>query len=1004
MARTPGNDFSGQTDSTDNSSTIINANGENTVQVPDNGFIADSQMTRDGQDLVLEIPSGETLTIQGYFDATPAPTIESPNGATLTGDLVNSFLHSPQQYASNSSMNDESPVGAVEEVSGDATVIRADGTSEPITLGTPIYQGDVIETSAEGAVNITFIDETSMAVSADARLSVDEYQFDPSTESGVTNFSVLRGVFMFTSGLIGRDDPDDVQIDTPVGSIGIRGTIIAGHINPGGESEITVIEGAIVIRNGAMERTLSQQFESIKLGGFNDHMHDLGVISAIHVRHSYGSVGHVVPRLFSSINDAAKEEMQAQKAEEQAAKEAAEEAAQAEAEAELAAEEAVEEAQPEPSNDHRLHSDFGNHHADHHGRGHRGHRSHRGRGRGRGHGNKHNYEDHRGFEHAAEEHYALGENAPRFHTSEVQVFENSKAGDLVARVWATNAPTGVTFSLSGGASDYTLTQDGNVVRVTLTNNMSVGSTISDFSIIATLPNGNTIPWDFAGNVLDAAVNTHTSGGLDYDVDTAAAITPNNDIGDINNDGVIDQLTSDPFDDTNGSNRGITTLNGIVNNYGSTNEDQYGHSVTGLGDFNGDGKSDYAVSAIGAGTGGKVYINDSTGLTSTITGQTGENLGEHISNLGDINGDGLSDLLISAGSNNGYVVFGSSTPVDFNTSSISSHGFSISLPGAGVIVGGGAAGDINGDGYDDFAISIDTGPDVDTYIVYGKGVAFTDIDMTYLENPDNALKIHDVGATGAAANDYTITALGDVDGDGFDDVQVGTSTNQYIVHGDLGGSNVLYVTDGAQNDAHGVGATTVSNDGATSDPNGYIKATAHGQSLVGGDNVLEFYDAGFNNLSMKGGGGNSNFVISDNTFRKIDGGTGNEDAIHFGSSGGALDFTNIDFEQIEQIEVLEFAQTGQTITLTAENIFNLLKSSDNGSLKIKESSGISGSTLNIDSATDYSNDTAGVLNALNESGAGAATYDAAGSAGTGFNHYIIGNYDLYIATGITTDVA
>lgn len=278
MARTPDNDFSGQTDSAENNSTIINADGQNTVQVPDNSFIADSQMSRDGQDLMLETPNGETLVIENYFNSNP--TIESPSGAQLTGDLVNSFLHSPQQYASNSSMSDESPVGAVEEVSGEATVIRADGTSEPITLGTPIYQGDVIETSENGAVNITFIDETSMAVSQDARLSVDEYQFDPATESGVTNFSVLRGVFMFTSGLIGRDDPDDVQIDTPVGSIGIRGTIIAGKINPGGESEITVVEGAIVVRNGAMEKTLSQQFETIKLGGFNDDMQDLGVVSA----------------------------------------------------------------------------------------------------------------------------------------------------------------------------------------------------------------------------------------------------------------------------------------------------------------------------------------------------------------------------------------------------------------------------------------------------------------------------------------------------------------------------------------------------------------------------------------------------------------------------------------------------------------------------------------------------------------------------------------------------
>ena len=62
------------------------------------------------------------------------------------------------------------------------------------------------------------------------------------------DFSVLKGVFVFTSGLIGREDPDDVNIDTPSGSIGIRGTIIAGDTNSG---EITVVEGAIVLRDFA---------------------------------------------------------------------------------------------------------------------------------------------------------------------------------------------------------------------------------------------------------------------------------------------------------------------------------------------------------------------------------------------------------------------------------------------------------------------------------------------------------------------------------------------------------------------------------------------------------------------------------------------------------------------------------------------------------------------------------------------------------------------------------
>ena len=93
-----------------------------------------------------------------------------------------------------------------------------------------------------------------------------------------------------------RDDPDDVQIDTPVGSIGIRGTIIAGHINAGGESEITVIEGAIVVKNGSGEHTLSVQFETVKLNGFNNAIEDLGVLKAQDIGGRFGSLSDVAPR------------------------------------------------------------------------------------------------------------------------------------------------------------------------------------------------------------------------------------------------------------------------------------------------------------------------------------------------------------------------------------------------------------------------------------------------------------------------------------------------------------------------------------------------------------------------------------------------------------------------------------------------------------------------------------------------------------------------------------
>lgn len=294
-------DFDALEASNQNGTMTLDGN-QQTLDLPDASFVKDADMSRDGMDLILQSPKGEVI-VEDYFAQIQPPTLNAPEGYALTPQLVESFVKSSPFYADSGSMSDESPVGAVQEITGSASVTRTDGTTENVQIGTPIFQGDIIETSESGAVNIMFIDETSFAVSEDARLAIDEYVFDPETAEGVTNFSVLKGMFVYTSGLIGREDPDDVQIATPVGSIGIRGTIIAGDVDQG---EITVIEGAIVLRDPAgNEMTLATQFETARFDSQGGQIQNLGQQSAADVAERFVSISNVSPDLFSSIDDAA---------------------------------------------------------------------------------------------------------------------------------------------------------------------------------------------------------------------------------------------------------------------------------------------------------------------------------------------------------------------------------------------------------------------------------------------------------------------------------------------------------------------------------------------------------------------------------------------------------------------------------------------------------------------------------------------------------------------------
>lgn len=269
----------------------LSAGGQSAVTLPGEAFLQESSMTRDGDDLVLTLKSGETVTVEGYFGITEKPDLLSPKGGVLSPELVESFLaptHAGQYAQSGQTANDASPAGQVADTVGDVFILRADGTKLAAEKGMMIFQGDVIEADSDSAVNIIFADNSSFAVSEGARLSVDKYIYDAEQKSGSSFFSMLKGAFVYTSGMIGKNDPENVNIETPVGSIGIRGTVVAGTINEAGElSEITVIDGAVVVSNGVDSYVLDEDFETLQLTGFDSAATNIGTVDADYMTQSY---------------------------------------------------------------------------------------------------------------------------------------------------------------------------------------------------------------------------------------------------------------------------------------------------------------------------------------------------------------------------------------------------------------------------------------------------------------------------------------------------------------------------------------------------------------------------------------------------------------------------------------------------------------------------------------------------------------------------------------------
>lgn len=783
-------DDQGGSAATEGQITILKTEGQTTLSLPEGDFISQGDLLRDGQDLVLQSSDGQQVVVEGYFSALPAPTLTTPGGSVLTPELVQSFAHSQNlQYAAADTADDASAIGIIKELSGEATITRADGTSEKATLGGEIHQGDIVETAAEGAVNIVFLDESSFAISSNARMAIDEYVYDPASQGGETNISILRGMFVFTSGLIGRDDPDDVHIDTPVGSIGIRGTTIAGNIQPDGQSQITVVEGAIVIKNAHGEITLADQYQTVTLTGQDQPIEMVGTLDANQMTSSYGVIGTVAPAFMNTLNITPDSETT----------DAPADAASSDAESESTTEPEAPDAQP-PTDE--------------------GQDAVPGEEQGQVEADApvvatydiYNDPLNSGFEESVSE----TTTTPFDSSSTTSATLLSAASmNFMTSGSVPLAPTGTTDSKTFSTTTATTTAPplppleikveirvdddalaGDIVGKVYTTisypdvemkfiNVPLHNGAPMFELVKAGPGVYNVLLTAAG---DQAVSTITGTGFTYlgDVQVAAilpdgrtteATAPSNH-GDFNGTGTLPPPPPLNLGLLSGSEGSVHT--GVGTN-------GLGFRVAYLGDYNNDGTPDYAVSNGGTNS----YLLNMSTLPSTATAP-------RIAGNGDLNGDGHLDFIVGspeAGSNNGYIsLYNGAT----NTAGTALYGGTGSLRGASL-----AMIDFNNDGFADVFMGAPgsaSGEGDISKILGNASLSFSSAVPVTFDNPV-------VGGYSDMLG-FTMTGLRDYNNDGFGDLAVGrmlsATTGQVIIYSGNGsgavdaGSNVTLTINDIEN--------------------------------------------------------------------------------------------------------------------------------------------------------------------------------------------------------------
>ena len=147
------------------------------------------------------------------------------------------------------------PALAQEKV-GEATLVktRVTGNGAVIDYMAPVHRNERIQTSKTGLGEFLFRDGTKFAVGWNSSVVIDEFVFNDSKTVQKLSLNAARGTFRWISG---QSKSSAYQINTPAGTLGVRGTALDIYVGAGGLTAIVLLEGAVQFcgSNGCQDLT-----------------------------------------------------------------------------------------------------------------------------------------------------------------------------------------------------------------------------------------------------------------------------------------------------------------------------------------------------------------------------------------------------------------------------------------------------------------------------------------------------------------------------------------------------------------------------------------------------------------------------------------------------------------------------------------------------------------------------------------------------------------------------
>jgi hypothetical protein len=151
------------------------------------------------------------------------------------------------------------PAGRVLTTKGTVTAIDRDDFDRPLSRNDVVYPGETLRTGENGRIQVRFRDDALVDLKPDTEFEIERYQEASEESGGSAVMNLLKGALRTITGAIGNNEDDEYAVDTPVATIGIRGTdyslefcdaTCAGDRRPPGLYG-RVDDGSIIAQTGA---------------------------------------------------------------------------------------------------------------------------------------------------------------------------------------------------------------------------------------------------------------------------------------------------------------------------------------------------------------------------------------------------------------------------------------------------------------------------------------------------------------------------------------------------------------------------------------------------------------------------------------------------------------------------------------------------------------------------------------------------------------------------------